>query len=178
MPVSLTPTSARILHHAKWVEALETTAPQTHAEHTAVFLDSLVPGAYHSPIKVGTNTYYLLKGISPKGTPRRKENLTKLRKGKAPLLVNLKTGQPIPYEMHHVGQKNRKSSIVMLPVELHKERSKQFHTYTGPSDIDRNGFNSEKRRVFKRLAEKFEKLEKGDQQMVGPAGLEPATTPL
>lgn len=162
IPAPLTPTSARILHHAKWVEALESTAPQTHAEHTAVFLDSLVPGAYHSPIKDGTNTHYLLKGISPKGTPRRKENLIKLRKGQAPLLVNLKTGQRIPYEMHHVGQKKRKSLIVMLPVELHKDKAKLFHTYTGPSDIDRNEFNSEKRRVFKEQGRKFEKLKKGN----------------
>lgn len=154
----LTPVSARNHHHQQWCTSLELSQPDTAQEHKKLFQESIIPGVYHSPIKVGTNNYYFLKGVSPTKTPRGKRNLRLLESGKTPVLWDRKTGEPIRCEMHHVGQENGDTDIVMLPRTVHKGKHALFHTETGASKINRSRFETDKKHARKALARKFDDI--------------------
>lgn len=142
------------LHHQTWLELVKNNPPRDHQEHTRAFEESSIPGVYRTPIKKGSNTYHILKGTTPnKKTPRRRNNIQRLKRGAAPVLVI--DDKIVSYELHHVGQENDHSHIVMLPKRYHKKQHKYFHTNNGPSRINRAGFRKQKREVFRDLANKM-----------------------
>jgi hypothetical protein len=154
-PRSVNGQAVREQHYEKWLKRLKAHPPKGQVQHTQAFVDSWVEGVYHSPVKMGSNFYYLPKGVSPTKTPRGRKNRTRLEKGLSPLLWDRVNNIAIPCEMHHVGQKNDGSYIVMLPKTLHKKNHALFHTRKKKSRINRSEFNSEKKRVFKALGRKF-----------------------
>lgn len=68
----------------------------------------------------------------------------------------------ISYEIHHIGQENGHTCIVMLPIFLHKGKSKYFHTSKEPSKINRGKLASQKSRAWKNLTPKFEEPKPND----------------
>ncbi|WP_198022290.1 HNH/ENDO VII family nuclease [Candidatus Odyssella acanthamoebae] len=154
-PRSVNGQAAREQHYEKWLKRLKAHPPKGQVQHTQAFFDSLVEGVYHSPVKTGSNFYHFPKGVSPTKTPRGRNNRARLKKGLSPLLWDKVNNIVIPCEMHHVGQKNDGSHIVMVPKILHKKNHALFHTRKKKSRINRSEFNSEKKRVFKALGKKF-----------------------
>ncbi len=172
-------------HLQLWVGYIDTDHPQTAEEHRAVFQKSFPDGIkaenVYRTVKSGKNTHYFAPGITPvklktnnkiQSTPRRQDNISRLREGESPIWVDPrpdksgkpksgkpKSGKPESdtFHMHHLGQLNSGTFIIMVPVDIHY--SKGFHTYHGSSRIDRSEFKKEKRGAHQGLAEEIERSE-------------------
>lgn len=107
---------------------------------------------YRSPAKghKDNNDYYLMRGLTPTKTPRRKDNLSHVKKGTLPIWVNPSTNKVQAYNLHHTTQKQSDGCIVMLPKEFHQQNTKILHPRNKyGSQIDRSRFRSERIDVIK-----------------------------
>lgn len=78
-------------------------------------------------------------------------NIQRVMDGYAPLD---KSGNS--YEIHHIGQKND-GPLAILTKDQHKNNFEILHANTGiaPSEIDRSGFNNERKKFWKDLAKQY-----------------------
>ncbi len=145
-------------HLQLWTDNIAQDEPQTAKEQTAVFEKSFPTGCTFKDVyrvveaESGGNTHLFAPGITPvkrkikgkiQSTPRRQDNRNRLSKGKSPIWVDPRDGEQGQCHMHHLGQLNSETFVIMLPVDIH--RSKGMHTKHGPSSIDRPAFAKEKK---------------------------------
>lgn len=161
-------------HLKKWTDSVLTIKPQTADEHRQVFLDSFPTGIspediYHALDYGDTGNQHLYApGATPTkakngGTvfsPRRKENVSLLAQGKSPVWIDPRTDQQYRVHMHHIGQENDRTYLVMVPTDIHYSHG--MHTATGPSKINRSRFAGERDRGRKALGRKVMPLRLDD----------------
>lgn len=149
-----------IRHLQMWIDNIKKYKPKTPEEHRNIFLESFPMG--YNPEDIyrqitfdsSENTHLYAPGLTPvKGTPRRKNNIHRLSKGESAIWIDPRTGTEYRCHMHHLGQINHKTYIVMLPADIH--RLPGVHTYHGPSKIDRSEFAQERRNGRQRLAKQL-----------------------
>lgn len=139
-----------VKHLQMWIDNIKTDKPQSPEDHKRVFLKSFPQGSspetIYRPItfeKISQNVHLYAPGLTPtKSTPRRKNNLFLLSQGKSPVWIDPRTGEQYKCHMHHLGQINNHTYIVMLPIDIH--HLPEIHTQRGPSQIDRNRFAQER----------------------------------
>ncbi len=140
-----------ILHLQIWVDLVKRNKPQTPDEHRLTFLNSFPTGVTYKDVyrvikyEPCNNTHCYAPGVSPakKGSPRRANNIKRLLNGEAAVWVDPRSGERGEFHMHHLGQIHEKTFIVMLPVDIHREKG--FHTELGASKINRALFATERR---------------------------------
>lgn len=148
-----------VQHLQLWIDNIKADKPQSPEDHKRVFLKSFPKGSSPETIykqitfeESSKNVHLYAPGLTPtKSTPRRKKNKSLLSQGKSPIWVDPRTGITHKCHMHHLGQINDHTYIVMLPVDIH--HLPEVHTYRGPTQVDRNKFAGERKRGRKLLAE-------------------------
>ena len=149
-----------IKHLQMWIDNIEKYTPKTAEDHRNTFLSSFPTGYNPEDIyrqitfESSENTHLYAPGLTPvKGTPRRKNNIHSLSEGKSAIWIDPRTDRQYRCHMHHLGQINHQTYIVMLPVDIH--RLPGVHTYHGPSKIDRSEFAQERRNGRQMLAKQL-----------------------
>ena len=145
------------LHEKQWQENNIKKRPRTKESYIECFEQAFLEDVYRPPISdtQSGNTHYFRRGMTPqKHTPRRRNNISLARKGKAPIWVNPETNKVEAYEMHHVGQANSVTLIVQVTKTFHKDPS--MHRLGKKSEINRSAFTTEKKRVRRVLAKEWE----------------------
>ncbi len=77
-------------------------------------------------------------------------NLERMKKGLPPL--DPATGKS--YHLHHIGQ-NNDGILALLTEKEHLGNDSILHTYGKDTEIDRNAFETLKRKVYKALADQY-----------------------
>lgn len=132
-------------------ELAEIDSPTNKQIMVTVWKSRHLKDLYRTPVKgkLDYNSYYFRHGLTPTKTPRRKQNLNLLYKGKRPVWVNPATNEITTYNLHHVTQKQGNGILLMIPTEIHKKNHHTLHHFPHGFCLDRSRAAREQREAFR-----------------------------